>query len=276
MSSQPLVSVIVPCFNQGEYLAEALNSVLAQSYPNWECVIMNDGSTDDTALVARQYTDKDARFKYIYQKNKGLPGARNAGISHSNGEYILPLDADDYIDAGYLLKAIDIFTNDDNVKLVYCNAQKFGAENGDWFLPDYNYIDLLKGNLIFCSAVFKKSAFLNAGMYDDLMLGGLEDWELWIRLLDEQAIVKKLPETCFFYRTKQVSMNRMDRVKIEEQKYKIFLKHINIYKKHFPSPITLLEENKVLRAMYKHSFDYRIGNFLVNPIRKAISYFKPN
>lgn len=274
MSSQPLVSVIVPCFNQGEYIAEALNSVFAQTYLNWECIIVNDGSTDDTELIASQYTHKDARFKYIYQENKGLPGARNAGINNSTGTYILPLDADDYIDAGYLLKAIEIFTNDDNVKLVYCNAQKFGAENGDWFLPDYNYIDLLKGNLIFCSAVLKKSAFLNAGMYDDLMLGGLEDWELWIRLLDEQAIVKKLPETCFFYRTKQVSMNRIDRVKIEEQKYKIFSKHINIYKKHFPSPITLLEENKVLRAMYKNSFDYRIGNFLVNPIRKLVNYLK--
>ena len=88
----PLISVIVPCYNQAQYLDECLQSVLNQTYQNWECIIVNDGSPDNTHEIAESYCRKDARFKYFYKENGGLSSARNAGISISNGEFIQFLD----------------------------------------------------------------------------------------------------------------------------------------------------------------------------------------
>ncbi len=108
---------------------DALNSVLAQVYTNWECIILDDGSTDDSAKVAKAYTEKDKRFTYIYQVNKGLPSARNAAIKNSSGKYILPLDADDKISPGYLAGAVDVLEKNKDIKLVYCRAELFGKKN---------------------------------------------------------------------------------------------------------------------------------------------------
>jgi glycosyltransferase involved in cell wall biosynthesis len=101
------ITVIVPCYNQAAYLDEALQSVLNQTYLYWECIIVNDGSTDQSEVKAKEWTEKDHRFKYFYQKNSGLCSARNFGIKKAQGEFILPLDADDKLGENYLkLKCI--------------------------------------------------------------------------------------------------------------------------------------------------------------------------
>lgn len=271
---ESLISVIVPVYNQAEYLSEALESVIAQTYKHWECIIVNDGSTDRTEESARKYIEKDARFKYIIQTNAGLPAARNSGIANCSGEYILPLDADDYIHADYLQKAVDEFNKDQFVKLVYCNARKFGTQNGRWELPDFDYIKLLRANIIFCSALYKKSDFLEAGRYDESMRIGLEDWDLWIRMLDENSKVKKLDGEYFFYRIKDISMNTLLRSSADDIKYQIYLKNIDIYRRFFSSPITMAEENAMLKSMYKDSLDYKLGNKMINPFRRMLSLFK--
>ena len=264
----PLVSVIVPCYNQAIFLPEALDSVLAQKFDDWECIIVNDGATDDTEAVGQQYAEKDTRFKYVKQTNVGLAAARNFGIAQSAGEFVLPLDADDSIHPDYLQKAVDEFNNDKSLKLVYCNARKFGAQNSKWHLPDFDYFTLLTGNIIFCSSIYKKGDFIAAGKYDETMRMGLEDWDLWIRLLDEKSKVKKLAGEYFFYRIKDTSMNTILSSTADDIKYYIYLKNIDIYRKFFKSPITMIEENTKLRSMYKNSVDYKIGNFLLNPLRK--------
>lgn len=99
----PLISVIVPCYNQAQYLDECLQSVLDQTYQNWECIIVNDGSPDHTEEVAKKWLEKDNRFRYIYKENGGLSSARNAGIREAKGEYLFFLDCDD------LLPNIDSF-----------------------------------------------------------------------------------------------------------------------------------------------------------------------
>lgn len=106
----PLISIIVPCYNQAEYLDECLQSVLDQTYYNWECIIVNDGSSDNTEIVAQQWLNKDGRFKYSAKENAGLSLARNTGIANTNGEFILPLDADDKIGKDYCTKAIEVFS----------------------------------------------------------------------------------------------------------------------------------------------------------------------
>src|SRR5215211_2313466 len=87
----PLVSVVIPCYNQAHFLSEAIESVLAQSHPNFEIIVVDDGSTDDTSEIAARYPE----VRLVRQENKGLSGARNAGLAHSEGEYVVFLDADD-------------------------------------------------------------------------------------------------------------------------------------------------------------------------------------
>ncbi|MFV0530349.1 MAG: glycosyltransferase family 2 protein [Flavobacteriales bacterium] len=97
MNKQSLISVVVPCYNQAQYLEECLQSVLNQTYDNWECIIVNDGSPDNTEEVAKKWVEKDSRFKYLYKENGGLSSARNAALGICAGEWVLFLDADDII-----------------------------------------------------------------------------------------------------------------------------------------------------------------------------------
>ena len=107
--NNPLVSVIVPCYKQAHFLPETLNAVLNQTYDNWECIIVDDGSPDNTIEVANSFILRDKRFKLVSQENQGLAMARNNGIAASRGYFILPLDSDDMIDSTYLEKAVDYF-----------------------------------------------------------------------------------------------------------------------------------------------------------------------
>lgn len=98
VKENPLITIVVPCYNQAEFLSDALDSLLAQTYMNWECILVNDGSQDDTELIANHYCIKDARFQYIYQNNGGVSSARNVGISIGKGDYFQFLDCDDLLE----------------------------------------------------------------------------------------------------------------------------------------------------------------------------------
>lgn len=224
------VSIIVPCFNQAQYLDEALQSVLDQTYTNWECIVVNDGSTDNTEEVAKMWTEKDSRFKYLFQENKGLSSTRNFGITHANGEFILPLDADDKISPTYVALSAEAFQQDTSLKVVYCKAEKFGDESGIWRLQTFSLINLARYNMIFCSAMFKKRDWELVGGYDINLIYGLEDWEFWIALLKNGGNVKCLDEIGFYYRIKNNSMARI--IKNEEREFSenyVSKKHIELY-----------------------------------------------
>ncbi|HEB42086.1 MAG TPA: glycosyltransferase, partial [Candidatus Dependentiae bacterium] len=191
VNNNPLISIIVPCFNQGLYLPEALDSILAQTYQNWECIIVNDGSTDDTDYIAKRYCECDTRFKFIQKANGGLADARNEGIKNSNGFYILPLDSDDKISNNYLNEAIKILNDNPQIKLVYCDAELFGDETGKWNLPEYSFERLLYENHIFCTAIYKRSDFDKTYGYNVKMKAGWEDWDLWLSMLNANDQVYK-------------------------------------------------------------------------------------
>ena len=124
----PLVSIIVPCFNAEKFLAETLTCVASVDYPNWECLIVNDGSTDQSEQIAGLFCEADSRFRLLSQENAGPSAARNMGIYHSTGQYILPLDADDLISKDYIKEAAEILAQQPEIKLVYCLARKFGRK----------------------------------------------------------------------------------------------------------------------------------------------------
>lgn len=232
---QKLVSVIIPCYNQAIYLSETLDSVLQQSYQNWEAIIVNDGSPDNTESIALEYVGRDPRIKYINKANGGPASARNKGIELANGEFILPLDGDDIIKPEYMEEAVTAFENNPHFKLVYCQAFFFGVKNGPWELPYQGYRNLLLGNAIFCSAFFRKSDWAKIGGYDEKMLKGHEDWEFYIRLLEHEGIVYQIPKPLFYYRIKDVSLSvlatRKD-VLLETELY-IYSKNESIYTSYF-------------------------------------------
>lgn len=234
-NSNKLISVVIPCYNQAEYLPETLDSLIAQSYSNWEGIIVNDGSPDNTEEVALSYLEKDKRLKYVVKENGGLSSARNYGIECALGEFILPLDSDDIIKPDYIEKAIEAFEKNPRLKLVYCLGYCFGVTTGLWDLVYKDYESLLVRNSIFCSAIYRKSDWKQINGYDEQMRKGFEDWEFFIRLLNEDSMVYQIPIPLFYYRTKAVSMvtaTRAKEVRMDLEEY-IYAKHKDKYLLHF-------------------------------------------
>lgn len=224
----PSISIIVPCYNQAQYLDECLQSVLDQTFRNWECIIVDDGSPDNTKEIAESWTEKDSRFIYFHKQNGGLSSARNAGIEIAKGEWILPLDGDDKIGTQYLELAEKEFNK--GYTVIYCEAEKFGTEHGTWLLEDYNREALAVENIIFCTAFFKRENWVKVNGYDTNLIYGWEDWDFWISILKNGGIVYKIPQTCFYYRIKEVSM--IKEMKAAESNYKVMASKNIIYKKH--------------------------------------------
>ena len=214
------------------YLSECLESISNQSYKNWECVVVDNGSTDNTRQVTESFIQKDKRFKYIYTEQKGVSFARNHGIKSSIGNYILPVDADDKIAPYYIEKAIEVLERDKNVKLIYCNAKLFGAFNKDWILPEFSLKNILIENIIFCSALYRRKDYDQTNGYNEQMVEGFEDWDFWLDLLRSGGEVVKLPETFFYYRIKKDSRNHaLDFEKQKRLREKIYQNHKELYSK---------------------------------------------
>lgn len=233
------VSVIIPCYKQADFLPDALESLLKQTYRNWEAIVVNDGSPDNTEEVVRQYMQQDNRISYLPQQNQGVSAARNNGIKQAKGEFILPLDADDWIKPTYIEKAVRVFSEHPETTLVYC----LQCSNNEEECPSPRYAgykSLLVYNSIFSSAIYRKSDCLAIGGYDAGMVWGLEDWEFYIRLLDEQSVVVQLEEPLFFYRIKENSRNTTATLHLHELHQIIYSKHMDIYGKLYDDPIALL------------------------------------
>lgn len=266
------VSVIVPCYNQASFLDDALQSVLNQSFTDWECIIINDGSTDDTGTISSKWIPKDLRFKYIEQENRGVCNARNTAIAASTGNFILPLDADDVITEDYLELAVNVFQKNPGLKLVYCNAAKFGEEEGDWKLPSFSLSNLASENLIFSSALFKKDDWKKVGGYDDKMRDGWEDWEFWISLLKDGGAVKKIDRTCFHYRIRQNSRNWIIKGDRAKKLYKyISIKHADFFVEQLGSFFELRDRAKEIEK--EHQMRLQSEKFVIDLFLKRFFGF---
>ena len=272
----PLISVIVPCYNQAQYLDECLQSVLNQTYQDWECIIVNDGSPDHTEEIAKNWVEKDARFRYLSKENGGLSSARNAGIEIAKGEWILPLDADDKIGERYLELAEKEFENDYTV--IYCEAELFGNEIGKWHLPEFSLENLAKKNCIFCSAFYKKEDWKKVNGYDINMIYGLEDYEFWISLLKNKNTVKKLPQTLFYYRVKENSMlTSLKSERINKMFNYISKKHTDFFLEYLGSfnELFLLQENTLKKYdKLLNSKKIKFLEFILKPYDNFIKYIK--
>lgn len=273
----PIISIVIPCYNQSLYMRETLNCVMEQTLSEWECIIVNDGSTDDTLSIAKEYTKKDKRFYVVDKPNGGLADARNAGIKASHGRYILPLDADDLIDPTYTEKGVKYLEDHPEVKLVYCKAKYFGDRNDEWILPNYDYNSIIYYNLIFCSCIYRRSDYDKTIGYNKNMKYGWEDWDFLLSLLSKDSKVYKIPEILFFYRKHGKSMISTANSHSEEMYKQIVANHLDIYHPLLYKVLTSENEKRKLKNMYdiiSNSKSYRLGHALLRPFVFIKSHFK--
>ena len=237
MSTTPVaLSVIIPCYNQGEYLLDALASVESCLDPVYEIIVVNDGSHDRLTVNLLSYLKEQGYF-ILDQENQGLAHARNNGIAKASGRYILPLDADNKIRPDYILKGIEILDQNPEIGVVYGQPEWFGDVERSWELPEkFDAGKLTLNNYIDACAVYRKSLWEDCGGYDfNMPVAGWEDWDFWLSAIDHGWKFHYVPEVLFDYRVRANSMittcalpeNRSRLVKY------ICTKHANLYRTNF-------------------------------------------
>jgi len=195
---RPLVSVVIPCFNQGRYLSAAIESVLAQSHAPTEIIVVDDGSTDETAAVAAR---EGARITYVrLERNRGAAAARNAGLRRSGGSYLQFLDADDLLERGKLACHVAYLEAHPDIDIAYGDVRYFSNEEpsaralgphatgtGQPWVPELwaapgRFVDKIAARNLLAvhCALLRRRVWTRVGDWDE-SLRGMEDWEYWVR-----------------------------------------------------------------------------------------------
>jgi glycosyltransferase involved in cell wall biosynthesis len=209
MTYQPLISVVIPCFNHGRFLAEALQSVNSQDYPNKEIIVVDDGSTDDTAAVAAGFPS----VNYVYQENSGLAAARNTGILHAHGEYLIFLDADDLFLPGVLTLQESIMRQHPDIAFasgghITANEQLENRNTVSSEIKSNYYENLLRGNYIgMHGAVIYRSEIFRTLQFDP-SLKACEDYDLYLKVAARYPVFNhKAPIAIYRSHTSNMSAN---------------------------------------------------------------------
>ena len=274
--NNPLVSIIVPCYKQAHFLNESLPSVLNQTYKNWECIIINDGSPDNVREIAQQWCDKDARFRYVEKDNGGLSSARNAGVNVSNGLFILPLDADDILHTNYLEQLVPVLDNNKELAIV-TSYSTFFEKNLDNVVNKLtptgdSYPHLLYVNQLVATSLYRKKCWEEVGGYDETMKKGFEDWEFWLAITKRGWKYLVLEEFLFYYRKSKASM-LVTTINEDAERVKEYMmhKHRDIYIQDFNNCVTVFTDHLITsrrkEQRLQDSLEYKIGKVLLKPYR---------
>lgn len=269
----PRVSVIIPCYNHGRYIDEAVDSILNQSYQDLEIIIVDDGSTDPFT-VQKLKTYPKPKTIVIHIPNQGPSVARNTGIKKAGGDYILTLDADDAFEPSFLEKAVAIVQHQPEVGVVTCGIQHVGVDRKKIIPQGGGVENFLSGNGVLGSAFFRKVCWEDAGGYDESMKNdsmGYEDWNFWIDVTKRGWIVHVIPEFLFYYRIHKVSRRTKAHSNRPQVVRKIVSNHQEVFAKYVEKVI-FEKEQKIshlsrLKREALNSWSYRLGSFLLSPAR---------
>lgn len=245
------VSVIMPCYNDGAYIEEAMASVYAQTYKDIELIIIDDGSDDERTLEILSRIS-NVNTKILRTERLRPAGARNAGISQATGKYILPVDSDDIIESDYVEKAVNILEKNDQIGVVYCYADLFGEKSGRWDLPNYSLEKMLLDNIVFVTSLFRKEDWEKVGGFHTNMHHGMEDYDFWLSILELGREIYQIPEVLFHYRIKPTSRTTefVSNIQVVRQTYReIYLNHPALYEKYKDQYAMVLRE-----ALIEHIF----------------------
>lgn len=240
---EQLVSVIIPCFNSGVHLEESLQSVLDQTYPAFECLIIDDGSEDNTAEVAQSFVNQDARFVLLTQPNAGVSAARNRGISQSRGDFIQFLDSDDIMGHEKLSAGLAYLNLKQGIDAAYSGSRYFQEDSGAGrqllgrnhftgtievteYDRDILAVFLLRNPFVTSAPLYRKCVFERIGNYDET-LRYLEDWDFQIRCAVNGIRFHYLgyhPESAIHVRLRNDSL-MSDRTEVTKAKQALFTRY---------------------------------------------------
>lgn len=250
-NNSPLVSVITPCYNDGKYILECVESVQNCGYDNIEQIIIDDGSEENTRKILDSipYTN----VTIIHKKQEGVCVARNHGIVAAKGKYILPIDSDDILLKGFVEKAVKAFECDENIRLVTGEiTQCFGKSKEKIVVHPFDMSLLLARNQVVVSTMFKKEDAIKVGGFDRSFEIGLEDWEFWISLLELGGKTKIISGIHLLYRIKSKGRNSAygGQIGLNKIRKMIWDKHKDLFSKYYVNPVETQEYLCVSRTFF--------------------------
>lgn len=242
----PLISVVIPHYNLGEFLPEAVGSVLASDYPALEVLVIDDGSTDVASLEVLDSLEAsgDSRLRIVRQANTGLSGVRNAGARLAKGDWVAFVDADDAVGPDFFRRAAEILRRYRNVHIVASWVRFFGNDNGIWHAWNLQFPYLLAHNLMIPICLVRKESFLRFGQNERRMFYGLEDFESWISMVGAGCGGVAIPEVLTRYRVRGASM--FQSINREQQMYLyrvVVERHPELYRRYGAELFQLLFAN---------------------------------
>ena len=268
-----LVSIIIPCYNQGRFLNDCLQSVFKQTYAIWECIIIDDGSTDKTQQVAEKWTKNDFRFHFIKIPNQGVSAARNVGLSRAKGEWIQFLDADDYLDPTKLNKSIQIYKNDKTVNFIVTNFRHFTT---DFNVTTPAFCNLKKEYLTVKKMLYEwndtfslpiHTVLLKKELVGDLLfpvgLTAQEDWFFWVSIFKKKCHIYFIDKPLVLYRSHANSRIKSKSINADQLKVYSLFPQLLSKQEHEQLSIVLIE-----RYLNKIS----LSNNQIQNLKKSNSY----
>jgi glycosyltransferase involved in cell wall biosynthesis len=235
MKSPVPLSIVIPCYNHGEFIRDAISSVETCPRDLYELIIVNDGSTDGSTISVMRELEA-AGYHVIDQPNSGLARARNAGIEAGRGKYILPLDSDNKIRSDFTQKAVEILDEQPEIAMVHGDFQYFGEADFRCRIPPFEIKSMLRRNYIDACAVYRRSMWEACGGYDENMpVMGVEDWEFWLNAYSKGFKFQHLDMIAFDYAFRKDSM--LGNIKKEEnwrlsEEY-LYRKYVMLLKEHY-------------------------------------------
>ncbi|MGL5980576.1 MAG: glycosyltransferase family 2 protein [Phocaeicola sp.] len=273
-NTQKLVSIIITCYNDGDYLLECLESALSSTYSNIEIIIIDDCSRDKKTRNILKEIAND-RVKIICNaENKGVCYSRDKAIKEALGEYILPLDADDLITTNYVSDAVEILTANDQIAVVATNYVLFGMIDKEVYLEEFSLPKLLKNNIFTNSSVFRKADYSRCGGISQNMTLGYEDWDFWIKLLANGGGVAYLSGFNFKYRIKEPKKSR--NAIIIKKKYhpmlfnKLWENNKEVYSRYYQDPKSCFGDVVVIEPLGK-KIKRKIAHLISSLVKKLHS-----
>ncbi len=207
MVNQPLVSVIMPFYNGHTHIAESVTSVLAQTYKNFELVIVNDGSHTPTSQEILSNLDCSKITFIDHGINKGLAAARNTAFAQANGEFIVPLDCDDRIAPTFIEETAQVLSSDSQVDAVYTQVQIFGDLNLTW-IPEATMTNLMAGLPIPSTTLFRRHIFDLVGGFNT-RIRYVPDCDFWLRVLSKDGKLRRIEKLLYHYRKHANSLSEL-------------------------------------------------------------------